>query len=154
MDPIGSDDEVIGAGRTISEGYVDLIILLTQRCDCGVESKRDTGGPVEENAMKVTTSDAHADTDWVPELCQLDFRQPSSGVIQNSLMRHADSSSQHLVRKTKRAESANAVAGEIKASTGDRPRRCTLDDLRNEALPAQRSSDCEARDSAADNQDA
>ena len=115
MDPVGSDDEVICAGRTISEGHVDLVILLTQRRQGGAEPHRDTRGALEQDAMKLTTSDAHTGADRVPEPCQLDFRQLSSPVIQNSLMRHADSSSQHLVRKTKRPESANAVAGEVKA---------------------------------------
>ena len=86
--------------------------------------------------------------------CQLDFRQLSSRVIQNSLMRHADSSSQHLVRKTKRPESANAVAGKVKAGATRWPRRGTLDDFRNEALLSQRSAECETRDSATDNQNA
>jgi hypothetical protein len=104
--------------------------------------------------MKLTTSDAHAGADWVPELCQFDFRQLSPGVIQDSLMRYADSSIQHPVRKTKRPESADAVAGEIKARTTGRPRRSTLDDFRKEALLAQRSAECKTRDSAADNQDA
>jgi hypothetical protein len=36
-------------------------------------------------------------------------------MIQNPLMRHADSSSQHRVRKTERAKGANAVAGEVQA---------------------------------------
>ena len=104
--------------------------------------------------MKLTTRDPYAEADRVPDLRQLDFRQLSPGVVQNSLMRHADSSSQHLVRETKRPESADAVAWEIKTSTAGWPRRSTLDDLRNEALLAQRSAECETRDAAADNQDA
>ena len=39
----------------------------------------------------------------------------TSRVIQSSLMRHADSSSQHRVRKTKRPESTNAVTWQMKA---------------------------------------
>jgi hypothetical protein len=31
MDPVGSDNQVVRARRTISERDVDLIILLTQR---------------------------------------------------------------------------------------------------------------------------
>jgi hypothetical protein len=104
--------------------------------------------------MKLTTNDAHAGTDRVPELCQLDFRQLSSCMVENSLMRHADSPSQHLVRKTKRPESADAVAGEIKARSAGWPRCRTLDDFRNEAPLAQRSAECETRDSATDNQNA
>ena len=104
--------------------------------------------------MKLTTSDAHAGTDRVPELCQLDFRQLSSCMVENSLMRHADSPSQHLVRKTKRPESADAIAGEIKARSAGWPRRSTLDDFRNDTLFSQCSAECETRDSAADNQDA
>ena len=49
--------------------------------------------------MKLTASDAHAEADPVPELCQLDFCQLSSRVIQDSLMGHTDSSSEHGIRK-------------------------------------------------------
>lgn len=84
----------------------------------------------------------------------LDFRKLSSRVIQNSLMRHPDSSSQHFVRKTKRSESANAVTGEVKAGAARWPRCSTFDDFRNEALLSQRSAECETRDSTADDQDA
>ena len=104
--------------------------------------------------MKLTTSDAHAEADRIPELCQLDFRKLSSGVIQNSLMRHADCSSQHGVRKTKRPESANAVTGEVKSGAARGPRCSTFDDFRNEALLSQRSAECETRDSTTDNQNA
>lgn len=104
--------------------------------------------------MKLTTSDAHAGTDLVPELCQVDFRQHPAGVIQDSLMRHPDSSSQHLVSKTKRPESTNAVAREVQAGAARWPRGSTLDDFRNEALLAERSAERETRDSAADDQDA
>ena len=75
MDPIGSDHEVIRARRTIGEGDVDRAILLTQRCHGRVEPHRDAGGALEENAMKLTASDAHAQAHAVPELCQLDFCQ-------------------------------------------------------------------------------
>ena len=102
--------------------------------------------------MKLTTSDAHTGADRVPEPCQLDFRQPSSSVIENSLMRHADSPSQQLVRKTQPPESANAVGGHVKAGAARRPRCGTFDDFRNEALLSQRSGECETRDSTADNQ--
>ena len=68
MDPVGSDDEVIRARRTISEGDVDPVILLTQRCQRGAKPHRDARGALEENAMKLTTSDAHAGADPVPEL--------------------------------------------------------------------------------------
>jgi hypothetical protein len=104
--------------------------------------------------MKVSTSDAHTEADRIPELCQFDFRELSSRVIQNSLMRHADSSSQHLLRKTKHPESANAVAGEVKARTSGWPRHSTFDDLRSEALPSKRPAERETRDSATDNQNA
>jgi hypothetical protein len=98
------------------------------------------------------TRDAHAQADRVPKRCQLDLRQPPSRVIQNSLPGDADSSSQQLVRKTKRAERANAVGGEVKAGAARWPRGGTLDDLRNEALHSQRSAECETRDSATDNE--
>ena len=100
--------------------------------------------------MKLTTSDAHAKADRIPELCQLDFRKLSPRVIQDSLMRHANGSSQHFVRKTKRTECANAVAGEVQASATRLPRSRTLDDFRNEALLSQRSAQGETRDSATD----
>jgi hypothetical protein len=75
-------------------------------------------------------------------------------MIQNPLMRHADSASQHRVRKIKRAKRANAVAREVQAGTADRPRRCALDDFRNDALLAQRSGECKTGDAATDDQDA
>jgi hypothetical protein len=154
MDPIGSDDEVIRARRTISEGHVDLAILLTQHCHGCAEPNRDANGALEQNAMKLTASDAHAEADAVPELCQLDFCQLSSRVIQDSLMGHTDGSSEHRIRKPERPESANAVSGEVQAGAARWPRRRTLDDFRNYTLLSQCSGECETRDSAADNQDA
>jgi hypothetical protein len=154
MDPIGSDDEVIRARRTISEGDVDLAILLTQRCHGCAESHRDASGALEENAMKLTASDAHTLADSVPELCQVDFGQLSSRVIQDSLIGHTDGASEHRIRKPKRPESANAVPGEVQAGAARWPRRRTLDDFRNDTLLSQCSAECETRDSAADNQDA
>jgi hypothetical protein len=123
-------------------------------CHGGAEPHRDACGPLEENTMKLTASDSHAWANPVPELCQLDFRQLSSCVIQDSLMRHADGSSQHRVRKTKRPESANAVPGEVQAGATRWPRRRTLDDFRNDTLLSQCSAECETRDSPTDNQDA
>jgi hypothetical protein len=104
--------------------------------------------------MKVTTSDAHTGADLVPELCHVDFRQHSAGVIQDSLMRHPDSSSQHLVRKAKRPEHTNAVAWEVQAGAGRWPRGSPFDDFRNETLLAEHSAEGETGDSAADYQDA
>jgi hypothetical protein len=104
--------------------------------------------------MKLTTSDAHTGADLVPELCQVDFHQQSAGVIQDSLVRHADSASQHLVHKTKRPESTKAVAREVQAGAAHWPRFSTLNDFRNEPLLAERSAERETRDSAADYQDA
>jgi hypothetical protein len=69
-------------------------------------------------------------------------------------MRHADSSSQHLVGKTEHAERADAVPGKIEACTARRPRGCPLDDFGIQAVLAQRSGERKTRNSAADNQDA
>jgi hypothetical protein len=154
MDPIGSDDEVIRARRTISEGHVDLAILLTQHCHGCAEPHRDASGALEQNAMKLIASDAHAEADAAPELCQLDFCQLSSRVIQDSLMGHTDGTCEHRIRKPKRPESANAVPGEVQAGAARWPRRRTLDDFRNDTLLSQCSAECETRDSAADNQNA
>jgi hypothetical protein len=154
MDPIGSDDEVIRARRTISEGHIDPAILLTERCHGCAEPHRDASGALEKNAMKFTASDAHAESNPVPELCQLDFCQQSSRVIQDSLMGHMDSSSEHGIRKPKRPESANAVPGEVQSGAASWPRCRTLDNFRNYTLLSQCSAECETRDSAADNQDA
>jgi hypothetical protein len=121
MDPISSHDDVVRARRTIAEDHIDLINLLTQHCHSGAESQPDTCSTIDEYSVKVMTSNAHTGTDRLPEFCQLDFGQLSSCVIQNPLMRHADSSSKHFVRKTKRTERTNAVAGEVKASTAGRP---------------------------------
>jgi hypothetical protein len=154
MDPIGSDDEVIRARRTISEGHVDPAILLTDRGHCCAEPHRDASGAVEKNAMKLTASDADAEADPVPELCQLDFCQQSSRVIQDSLMGHTDTSREHGIRKPQRPESANAVPGEVQAGAARWPRRRTLDDFRNDTLLSECSAERETRDSAADNQDA
>jgi hypothetical protein len=75
-------------------------------------------------------------------------------VIQNSLMRHADPSSHHLVRKPKGSQRPDAVAREVKAGTGRWPRRGALDEFRNEALLSQPAGERETRDSATDNQNA
>jgi hypothetical protein len=104
--------------------------------------------------MKLSVSDTDAQADPAPELRQLDFSQLSSRVIQDSLVRHGDGSSEHRVRKAKHVESANAVPGEKQAGAPRWPRRRTLDDLRNDTLLSQSSGECQSRDSATDNQDA
>jgi hypothetical protein len=103
--------------------------------------------------MKLTASDAHAQAHAIPELCQLDFCQLSSRVVQDSLMGHTDSSSEHGIRKPKRPESANAVPGEVQAGAACWPRRRTLDEFRNDTLLSQCSGERETCDSATDNQD-
>jgi hypothetical protein len=153
MDPIGSDDEVIRARRTISEGHVDPAILLTEHRHGCAEPHRDASGALEKNAVKLTASDAHAEADPVPDLCQLDFCQQSSRVIQDPLMGHTDSSSEHGIRKPKRPESANAIPREVQAGAACWPRRRPLDDFRSDTLFSQCSAECETRDSATDNQD-
>ena len=60
--------------------------------------------------MELTASDAQAGANRIPELCQLDFRQVASRVIQHSLMCYTDSPIQHFVRKTKHVERARAIA--------------------------------------------
>jgi hypothetical protein len=120
-DPIRSDDEVIRASRTICEGDVHRVILLTQRCQRRAKPDPDTRA-LQEDAMKITTSNAHTRTHRLPELCHVNLRQLSTGVIQDSLLRHADGSSQHLIGKTKRVERTNAISGEIEASTARWPR--------------------------------
>ena len=95
-----------------------------------------------------------AEADPVPELCHVDVRQQSSGVIQYSLMRHADGASQHLVGQAQRPERANAVAGQVEAGAACRPGRRTLDEFRNEGLLAQRPAESETGDSATNYQDA
>ena len=85
--------------------------------------------------MKLTASDANARTDSAPHLRELDFRQLSSRVIPESLVRHADGSSQHLVCQPKRLQRANTVSGDIQAGTTRRPRCGPLDDVRNDSLP-------------------
>jgi hypothetical protein len=78
--------------------------------------------------MKLTASDAHAEADPVPKLCQLDFCQQLSRVIQDSLMGHTDTSREHGIRKPKRPESANAIPGDVQAGAARWPRHRTLDD--------------------------
>ena len=102
--------------------------------------------------MKLTTSDANARTDCAPHLRQFDFRQLSSGVIQDSLVRHADGSSQHLVCQTKRLQRANAVSRDVQAGTARRPRCDPFDDVRNDALLLQCPAESKTRDATADNQ--
>ncbi len=153
MDPIGSDDEIVGARRTISEGYVDFAIPLTERCHGGAEPPRDAVRSVEQNAMKLIASNANAGADATPELWQPDLRQLSSLMTQDSLMGHANGPGEHGIGKAKAPKRANAVPGNIEAGTARGPGRRTLDDFRKLAL-SQGSTKCEARDSATDNQDA
>ena len=121
MDPVGADDEVVSAGRTVCEHHVDLVIVLTKPGHGRAEAYWDAGGPLQENTMKLTTSDANARADCAPHLRQFDFRQLSSGVIQDSLVRQADGSSQHLLCQTKRLQRANAVSRDIQAGTARWP---------------------------------
>ena len=67
MDPVGAHDEIVRARRTVSEGDVDLVILLAQHCQAAAKPHRDARGALEEDAMKLTASNAHAGTDRVPE---------------------------------------------------------------------------------------
>jgi hypothetical protein len=67
MDPVGSHDEVVLARRTVSEVDVDLVIRLAQHCHGAAKPHRGPCGALEEDAMKLTTFDAHAGADRVPE---------------------------------------------------------------------------------------
>ena len=102
--------------------------------------------------MKLAASDANARTDSAPYLRQFDFRQLSSGVIPESLVRHTDGSSQHLVCQPKRLQRANAVSGDIQAGTTRRPRCGPLDDVRYDPLLLQRPAESKPRETTTDNQ--
>ena len=80
-----------------------------------------TPAPFEKDAMELTASDAQAGANRIPELCQLDFRQVASRVIQHSLMCHTDSPIQHFVRKTKHLEGASAIARDVEAGAARWP---------------------------------
>jgi hypothetical protein len=154
VDPVGADDDVVLPRRTIGMGHADRIVFLNQCCHGGVEPHRYTDDAIEEESMKLAAVDAHTGADGTPNLRKIDVGQMSSGVIENSLTRHGNGSSQHLVRKTERFESSNAVAGEVKAGAGCWPRGRALDDFRRKAPLAQRSPERETGDPATDNQDA
>ena len=102
--------------------------------------------------MKLTPGDTNARTDCAPHLRQFEFRQLLSGVIQDSLVRHADGSSQHLVGQTKRLQRANAVPRNVQTGAARRPRFAPFDDVRNDALPLQCPAESKTRDATADNQ--
>jgi hypothetical protein len=106
VDPVRSDNEVVRARRTISEDNVDLVRLLIEPRHG--RAKADFC-PLEKNAMELTASDAQAGASRTPELCELNFRQVASCVIQNSLMCHTGSWSQLFVRQTEHPEGANAI---------------------------------------------
>jgi Tol biopolymer transport system component len=93
VDPVGSDDEVIFVSRGIRKTNADLVVLLNERRHGGANTRRHAGGALEKHAMKVVVGNAHARADRVPDLREVDFRQLSSRVIQESLMGHAERSS-------------------------------------------------------------
>ena len=104
--------------------------------------------------MKLGPGDPHAGTDHSPDLGEIDFGEDSPSVIEQSLMRYADRSTQNLVDEAQRVQNPNAVGWEIQARTRRRPRRCTLDDLRGEALLLKRSPERETTDAGTDNENA
>ena len=152
MDPVGADDEVIRAGRTIRERHGDLVIVLAQSGHGRAEPHRDVGGALEEHAMKLTTGDANAGTGPAPHLRQFDLQQPSSGVIQDSLVRHADGSSQQRLCQPKLLQRANAVSGDVQTGATRGPRCGAFNDVRDDLPLKQRPAQSKARDATADNQ--
>ena len=152
MDPVGADDEVIRARRTVRERHVDLVTVLAQSGHGRAEPHRDAGGALEEHAMKLTTGDANAGTGPAPHLRQFDLQQPSSGVIQDSLVRHADGSSQHPICQPKRLQRANAVSRDVQPGATRGPRCGAFNDVRDDLPLKQRPAQSKARDATADNQ--
>jgi hypothetical protein len=51
MDAVGSDNQVILASRTISEGHIDLVTLLVQSFCHGAKAYPHTRSAVEQDAM-------------------------------------------------------------------------------------------------------
>ena len=135
------------------EDDVDLVRVLVQRRHGGAEPNPDLRRALEEDAMKLGAKDANAGTDRAPEILQLDLRQAPSPVIEDSLVRNTDSSSQHLVGETQPLELANAVTGYVEAGAARWPRCGTFDDLGIEPLRSQRPAESEAGDSTTDDQD-
>jgi hypothetical protein len=68
VDPVGPDDEVISGRRTIREGNVDLVTLLMECCEGRSQPYREVCDPLQQDAMELSTSDADAGADRVPEL--------------------------------------------------------------------------------------
>ena len=85
MDSVGADDEVIRASRTIYEHHVDLVILLTQPGHRRAEAHADADSALEKNDEAHHERCQRRDRPD-PYRCQFDFRQPSSVVIQDSLV--------------------------------------------------------------------
>ena len=54
MDSVGSNDEIVPANRTISEGYIDLVIFSTERCQCGAESRQLSSGVIQISLVRHT----------------------------------------------------------------------------------------------------
>ena len=120
MDAVGSHDEVVRARRPISEDDVHFARLLTEHRHSGAKTDGDACA-FEKDALEFMASDAQAGANRIPELCQLDFRQVASRVVQHSLMCHTDSPIQHFVRKTKHLERASAIARDVQAGAARWP---------------------------------
>jgi hypothetical protein len=104
--------------------------------------------------MELGAGDPDAGTDHAPDLREIDFGEQSPSVIEQSLMRDPDRSTEQCVDEAQRLESPNAVRREVEARPRRRPRRGTLDDFRGEALLSKRSPEREAADATTDNENA
>ena len=85
---------------------------------------------------------------------EIDFGEYSPSVIEQSLMRDPDRSTEKCVDEAQRLESPDAVGREVEARPRRRPRRGTLDDFGSEPLLSKRSPEREAADAATDNENA
>jgi hypothetical protein len=151
VDSVGTDDEVICAGRTVCEDHVHFIVILAQRCNGAAKPHPYARGAVEKDLMKLSASDTHARTDPVPKAFQFDLGQWSSGVIQDALVRYAHRSIEDAVGKTECPEHAKTIGRDVQAGASPCPRRRPFDHFNGDAPVFQRPGERQARDSTANN---
>ena len=117
MDAVRADDQVVAAGRAVSEAHTRRGAGFHVR-DRGAESDRRFGGCVAECLVQRRPVDRQAAADTVPEPIDVDVGQATTTMVEEPLPPDRLCSCDDCRSDAEFTQSAYGVAGQVQAGAG------------------------------------
>ena len=129
VDPVGADNEIVIAARSVAALDGDDAVALRHAVHGLPEADLHVAGRLEQQSVELGSMNRQAWPDGAPELRDVDLAQQPAAVIAEALARYLDGTARNLRVEAERAQGARGVPGQIHAGTGGPPRGLALDHL-------------------------